>query len=41
VVGLCPIKAGRSIFASRDEVAALATAAVRIDHRQLRAGMDR
>jgi prevent-host-death family protein len=41
VAELRPIKAGRRTFVSRDEVAALATAAVRIDHRQFRADLDR
>ena len=36
-----PIKAGRRSFISRAEVAALAAAAVRIDHRQFRADLDR
>ena len=41
VAELRPIKAGRRSFVSRDVVAALATAAVRIDHRQFRADLDR
>jgi prevent-host-death family protein len=41
VAELRPIKAGRRTFISRDEVAALAAAAVRIDHRQFRADLDR
>jgi prevent-host-death family protein len=41
VAELRPIRAGRRFFISRDEVAALATAAVRIDHRQFRADLDR
>lgn len=41
VAELRPIRAGRRIFVSRDEVAALAAAAVRIDHRQFRADLDR
>lgn len=36
VAELRPIRAGRRTFISRDEVAALAGAAVRIDHRQFR-----
>ena len=38
---LRPIRAGRRTFVSRDEVAALAAAGVRIDHRQFRADLDR
>ncbi|BBZ40969.1 type II toxin-antitoxin system Phd/YefM family antitoxin [Mycobacterium conspicuum] len=41
VAELRPIRAGRRTFVSRDDVAALATAAVRIDHRQFRADLDR
>jgi prevent-host-death family protein len=41
VAELRPIKAGRRSFVSRDVLAALATAAVRIDHRQFRADLDR
>lgn len=41
VAELRPIRAGRRIFVSRDEVVALAAAAVRIDHRQFRADLDR
>ena len=41
VAELRPIRAGRRSFISRDEVIALATAAVRIDHRQFRADLDR
>jgi prevent-host-death family protein len=41
VAELRPIKAGRRSFISRDEVAALAMSAVRIDHRQFRADLDR
>ncbi|OBA72899.1 prevent-host-death protein [Mycobacterium sp. 1554424.7] len=41
VAELRPIKAGRRSCISRDEVAALATAAVRIDHRQFRGDLDR
>ncbi|MCV7092972.1 type II toxin-antitoxin system Phd/YefM family antitoxin [Mycobacterium interjectum] len=42
VAELRPIKAGRRrTFISRDEVAALAAAAVRIDHRRFRADLDR
>lgn len=40
VAELRPIKAGRRSFISRDELAALATAAVRIDHRQFRGDLD-
>jgi prevent-host-death family protein len=40
VAELRPIKAGRRSFISRDEVAALAAAAVRIDHHQFRADLD-
>ena len=41
VAELRPIGAGRRSFISRDEVAALAAAAVRIDARQFRADLDR
>ncbi len=41
VAELRPIRAGRRSFISRDEVAALAEADVRIDHRQFRADLDR
>ncbi|ORW86660.1 prevent-host-death protein [Mycobacterium sp. IEC1808] len=41
VAELRPIKTGRRRFVSRDEVAALAAAAVRIDHRRFRVDVDR
>ena len=41
VAELRPIRAGRRSFISRDEVAALAAAAVRIDHSVFRADLDR
>ncbi|OBI11930.1 prevent-host-death protein [Mycobacterium sp. E2327] len=41
VAELRPIRAGRRSFVSRNEVAALATSAVRIDHRRFRADLDR
>jgi antitoxin (DNA-binding transcriptional repressor) of toxin-antitoxin stability system len=41
VAELRPITAGRRSFVSRDEITALATAGVRIDHRQFRADLDR
>jgi prevent-host-death family protein len=41
VAELRPIRAGRRAFISRDEVAALAAADVRIDHRRFRADLDR
>ncbi len=41
VAELRPIRAGRRTFITRDEVATLARAAVRIDHRQFRADLDR
>jgi prevent-host-death family protein len=41
VAELRPIRASRRSFVSRDEVAALAAAAVRIDHRRFRADLDR
>jgi antitoxin (DNA-binding transcriptional repressor) of toxin-antitoxin stability system len=40
VAELRPIRAGRRSFVSRDEVAAMATVPVRIDHRQFRADLD-
>lgn len=40
VAELRPIRAGRRTFISRDEVAALAPAGVRIDHHQFRADLD-
>lgn len=40
VAVLRPIRAGRRTFISRDEVADLATAGVRIDHRRFRADLD-
>lgn len=41
VAELRPIRTGRRSFISRDEVADLATSAVRIDHRAFRADLDR
>jgi prevent-host-death family protein len=41
VAELRPLRAGRRTFISREEVAALATAGARIDHRQFRADLDR
>jgi prevent-host-death family protein len=41
VAELRPIRAGRRTLISRDDVAALAGAAVRIDHRRFRADLDR
>ena len=41
VAELRPIRSGRRTFIARDEVAALAAADVRIDHRQFRADLDR
>jgi prevent-host-death family protein len=41
VAELRPIRAGRRVFISRDEVAALAAANVRIDHHKFRADLDR
>jgi prevent-host-death family protein len=41
VAELRPIRAGRRTFITRDEVATLAGAAVRIDDRQFRADLDR
>ena len=41
VAELRPIRTGRRVFISRDDVAALFNAAVRIDHRQFRADLDR
>jgi prevent-host-death family protein len=41
VAELRPMRAGRRTFITRDEVAGLATAAVRIDHRRFRDDLDR
>ena len=41
VAELRPIRTGRRVFISRDDVAALSDAAVRIDHGQFRADLDR
>ncbi len=41
VAELRPIRAGRRTFITRDEVASLAAAAVRIDHRRFRSDLDR
>ncbi|BBY05285.1 type II toxin-antitoxin system Phd/YefM family antitoxin [Mycobacterium noviomagense] len=41
VAELRPIRAGRRVFISRDEVAALAAANVRIDRHKFRADLDR
>jgi prevent-host-death family protein len=41
VAELRPIRAVRRTFIARDEVAGLASAPVRIDHRQFRADLDR
>ncbi|EUA11399.1 type II toxin-antitoxin system Phd/YefM family antitoxin [Mycobacterium pseudokansasii] len=41
VAELRPLRAVRRRFITRDEVAALASTAVRIDHRQFRADLDR
>ena len=41
VAELRPLRAVRRTFITRDEVATLASAAVRIDHRQFRADLDR
>ncbi len=41
VAELRPLRAGRRTFVSREEVAALATAGVRIDPHQFRADIDR
>ena len=41
VAELRPLRASRRTFISRDEVASLAGAAVRIDHRQFRKDLDR
>jgi prevent-host-death family protein len=41
VAELRPIRAVRRTLITRDEVATLASAAVRIDHRQFRADLDR
>ena len=40
VAELRPVHAGRRTFITRGEVAALANAAVRIDHRRFRADLD-
>ncbi len=40
VAELRPLRAGRRTFVAREEVAALATAGVRIDWRQFRADLD-
>ncbi len=41
VAELRPFRAGRRTFVSREEIAALATADVRIDRQQFRADLDR
>lgn len=41
VAELRPIRSGRRTFVTRDEVAGLAAAAVRIDHRRFRDDLDR
>jgi prevent-host-death family protein len=41
VAELRPVRAARSTFISRDEVASMAGAAVRIDHHRFRADLDR
>jgi prevent-host-death family protein len=41
VAELRPIRPGRRTYITRDEVAGLADAAVRIDHRRFRADLDR
>jgi prevent-host-death family protein len=41
VAELRPLRAARRTFITRDEVAGLASTAVRIDHRQFRADLDR
>lgn len=41
VAELRPVRAGRRVFVSREEVAALAVAAVRIDRHLFRADLDR
>jgi prevent-host-death family protein len=41
VAELRPIRAARRTFVTRDEVASLAGAAVRIDHRRFREDLDR
>jgi prevent-host-death family protein len=41
VAELRPLRAGRRTFITRDEVAGLAAAAVRIDHRRFRDDLDR
>jgi prevent-host-death family protein len=40
VAELRPLRAGRRMFVTRDEVAAMATAGVRIDRHQFRADLD-
>ncbi|MGH3638309.1 MAG: type II toxin-antitoxin system Phd/YefM family antitoxin [Myxococcota bacterium] len=40
VAELRPLRAGRRTFVTRDEVAAMATAGVRIDRHQFRADLD-
>ncbi|MDQ3422941.1 MAG: type II toxin-antitoxin system prevent-host-death family antitoxin [Actinomycetota bacterium] len=40
VAELRPLRAGRRTFVSREEIAALATAGVRIDRHQFRADLD-
>ena len=41
VAELRPLRAGRRTFITRDEVASLAAAPVRIDHRRFREDLDR
>jgi prevent-host-death family protein len=41
VAELRPVRAGRRVFISRDEVAALGRAGLRIDRHQFRADLDR
>ena len=41
VAELRPIRAGRRTFISRDDLAVMAVAGVRIDHRRFRADLDR
>ena len=41
VAELRPVRAGRRTFISRDDLAAMAVAGVRIDHRRFRADLDR
>ncbi len=41
VAELRPIRSGRRTFVTRDEIAGLAGAAVRIDHRRFRDDLDR